>query len=339
MNTTAPIIPALPMPSFAGVFDDPEELGPPASWCVYGDTGTGKTEAIGRLVKAGFFSKVLIINLDKSTEVLALDPAIKAATKDGRINIITVDQFDPTAMAKIESIILEVAGMWRAPDGSILPNPNLPNYGYDLVAIDTVNLMGEVAIKWLKANTWNDKNTALDGLKAYGKFSVWMDEMIRVIHNSPRFVGGFVMHEKTYEEKTGASKVKPKMEGSFKDSLPSIPSLVAHLDWEKDPASGQTVLVATVGESDTYSSKNRYQLGSKIYGFDLAETYKVIYTKLGLPLPTPAQAPVAAVQPAPQYSAPMAAPAVLAPPAPPMAMQAPITPPTAYPVAPIPVAA
>ena len=290
--TAAPVITALPVPSFASSFDDGEETGPPASWLLYGDTGTGKTEATGRLVKAGFFQKVVIINLDRSTEVLALDPEIKAALHDGRISIKTIDEFDPTAMQQVESILLELAGMWRDPSGHILSNPNIPNFGFDLVVIDTVNLLGEIAIKWLKANTYNDKGTALDGLKAYGKFSVWMNEMVRLVHNSNRFVGGFVMHEKTYEEKTGATKVKPKMEGAFKDSLPSIPSLVAHLDWEKDPAGGpEDVLTATVGKSSLFSTKNRYNLGPKIHNFDLADTYREIYTKIGLPLPAAAATP------------------------------------------------
>lgn len=279
---------AFPLPSFAASFADPEETGPPLSILEYGDTGTGKTESIGRVVKAGFFKKVLIINLDKSVETLNLDPQIKAALHDGRISVLTIDEFDPSAMLRVENTILEIAGKWRAPDGSILDNPNLPDFGYDLVAIDTVNLLGEVAIKWLKANTNNDAGTKLDGLKAYGRLSTWMNEMIRVIHNSQRFVGLFLMHEKTYEEKTGANKTKPKMEGSFKDSLPSIPSVVAHLDWEKNPDGGEVVLTATVGKSDQFSTKNRYGMGPKIYGFDLAQFYIDIYTKIGLPLPAAA---------------------------------------------------
>lgn len=278
-------VPTLPVPSFAGAFEDPEDNGPPASWLLYGDTGTGKTEAIGRLVKAGFFKKVLLINLDKSTEVLSLDPEIKAALYDGRITIVGVDQFNPTARLDLEKIILEVCGAYRDASGNILFSPHAPNYGYDLIAIDTLNKMGEVALKHLKATTYNDRGDKLDGLKAYGQFSVWMDEMVRLIHNSDRFVGGFVMHEKTYEEKTGANKVKPKMEGAFKDSLPSIPSLVAHLDWEKHPDTGEPSLVATVGKSDLYSTKNRFQMGPRIYDFDLAKTYAEIYTKIGLPLP------------------------------------------------------
>lgn len=285
--TITPI--ALPVPSFVGSFADPEETGPPLSWLLYGDTGTGKTEAIGRVVKAGFFKKVLIINLDKSVEVLNLDSEIKKALHDGRISILTIDEFDPSAMQRVESVILELAGKWRAPDGSILDNPNIADFGYDLVAIDTVNLLGEIAIKWLKANTYNDAGTKLDGLKAYGRLSTWMNEMIRVIHNSDRFVGGFIMHEKTYEnEKTGEVKNKPKMEGSFKDSLPSIPSVVAHLDWEKNPESGDVELTATVGKSALYSTKNRYSMGPKIYNFDLAQFYIDIYNKIGLPLPAAA---------------------------------------------------
>lgn len=277
--------PTLPAPSFAGAFEDPEDNGPPESVLLYGNTGTRKTSAIGELVKAGFFKKVLVINIDKSTEVLSNDPEVRAALHDGRITLVGIDQFDPTARLQIEKIILEVSGAYRDINGNILFSPHAPDFGYDLIVVDTVNLVGEVGLKHLKATTHNDRGDKLDGLKAYGKFGTWMDEMIRLIHNSDRFVGLFLSHEKTYEEKNGSNLVKPKMEGAFKDSFPSIPSMVAHLRWAKHPETGQPSLVATVGESELYSSKNRYRLPSEIYDFNLADVYRDIYTKIGLPLP------------------------------------------------------
>jgi hypothetical protein len=269
MTTTIPAI-AMPQPSFAASYDDPELEGPPQSFMLYGGKGVQKTLAVGQLVKEGFFNKAFFLNLDNSTEVWATDPAIRAARKDGRLNVKTIDSRDPGARMQIEGIILELAGYWRTPTGHIIPNPNLPDFGYDLFAIDTVNLMHEVALNDYLLTTYNDKGTALDGRAAYGKVAIWMDQMIRLIHDSPRFTGGFLMHAKTVEEKTGGVKVKPKLSGSFQDSIATIPSIVAFLQYEKHPETKESVLTATLGESDLYESGNRYNLPPKIYGFNLA---------------------------------------------------------------------
>lgn len=286
--TATPVVPALPVPSFVRANAEPEEIGPPKSFLLYGDTGTKKTLAIAKLFKAGFFKKILFLDIDDGAEVLAGDPIIREALKDGRITRIQIDPFDPNAKAQIEAMILEVAGMWRDPNGDILTNPSIPDFGYDLVFIDTMNLVHEVAIKSLLRTTYNDKGTALDGRAAYGKLGEWDDEMVRLIHRSKRFTGGFVMHAKEVEEKSGATKIKPKLSGSFQNTISTIPSITAYLDYQKDPTSGETVLVATVGESDLYDSKNRYNLGTKIYDFDIAETYRQIYDQIGLPQPVPA---------------------------------------------------
>lgn len=286
--TPAPVIPSLPVPSFVKANAEPDEVGPPKSFLLYGDTGTQKTLALSKLFKAGFFKKILFMDIDDGAEVLAGDPLIREALKDGRIVRQPYDPFDPNTKAILEHDILEVAGMWRDPNGDLLTNPSIPDFGFDLVFIDTVNLVHEVAIKHLLRTTYNDKGTALDGRAAYGKVAEWDDEMIRLIHRSKRFAGGFVMHAKEVEEKSGATKIKPKLSGSFQNTISTIPSITAYLDYQKDPTSNETVLVATVGESDLYDSKNRYDLGTKIYDFDIAETYRQIYDKIGLPQPVPA---------------------------------------------------
>lgn len=292
----APQIPALPKASFASKKTEPQSIGPCKSVLLYGDTHTFKTTMFGELVRDGFYNKALWLDLDNGSEALASDDDIKAALEDGRIELYAIDPFSPTAKAEIENYILEAAGMWRDPQGNLLPNPNIPDFGYDLLVIDTVNLMGEVAIKWFLANTYNDKGQ-LDTRGAWGKFAVWMDEMIRLIHNSKRFAGGFIMHAKSDEENTGAIKIKPKMQGSFKDSIASIPSIVAYLDHQKSPETGETVLTATVGESELYESKNRYRLPPKIYGFNLSKVYETIpnnKTTAASPATAPTPAAVAA---------------------------------------------
>lgn len=274
MNAT-PTIPTLPKASFASRRTEPENIGPAKSVLLYGDTGTRKTTMFGELVRDGFYNRALWFDFDNGSEALSTDDDIKACLADGRIELYAINPFAPDAKQEIENNILEAAGMWRDPKGNILPNPNIPDFGYDLLLIDTVNLMGEVGIKWFLANTYNDKGQ-LDGRKAYGLFAVWMDEMIRLIHNSKRFAGGFIMHAMSDEEATGAIKVKPKMQGGFRNSIASIPSITAYLDFEKSPETGENVLVATVGESDIFEAKNRYRLAPKLYDFNLSKLYDTI---------------------------------------------------------------
>lgn len=296
----APVIPAMPTPSFYKPRTKEEKastvFGPPLSFLLYGGKGTQKTLALGQVVRDGFYKKVLYINLDHSTEVWATDPAIIAAIDDERIIIESIDTTtDPGARMRIESIILELAGVYREPaTGALLPHPGIPNFGFDMVAIDTVNLMHEVALKNFMATTYNAAGTKLDNLAAYGKVAIWMDEMLRLIHNSPRFTGGFVAHAKTVEGDTGVQKIMVKLSGAFKDSIATIPSIVAYLDKEKDPESGEVVLTATLGNSDLCDSGNRYDLPDKIYGFNLSELLATIPNNR----PASAEAPAPSIVPA-----------------------------------------
>lgn len=330
MNT-APNIPTLPTPSFAAGFTPAAEVGPPKSFLMYGKTGTRKTSMVGELVKEGFYKRALYIDLDNGSEVLSNDPAVKAAIDDGRIVLYPIDPFATNARMLIEGAILEMLGMYRTPTGSIEPNPNIPDFGFDLLIIDTVNLMHEIGLKNFQATTYSEKNPAkLDGQGAYAKIGVWDDEMLRLIHNSKRFTGAFLMHSKEVNEDTGATRVLPKLSGAFQNSISAIPSITAYLQYEKSPDSNATVLTATVGESATVDAKNRYTLPEKIFDFNLSRLFATI--------PNNRVAP--ATQATPAYAAPAAPPV-----APPVAVPAyevpiaPLTPPSTFPAAPTPVAA
>ena len=295
-----PDIPALPIPSFMAIKAKPEQIGPPKSFMLYGPTGTRKTSAIGKLVASGRFIRVVYIDIDNGTEVFANDPEVFAAVQDGRISIIPIDTttMNPTtAIQTIENVIFEIAGVWRTPQGHIEPNPNFPDFQIDLVVLDTLNLLQQVAVKHFMATTYNDRGNALDPRAAWGKVSTWTDEIVRLIHNSPRFTGAFVAHPKEVEEKNGQVKIKPQLQGSIKDTIASIPSLVAYLDWETNTETNADELVATVGESSLYESKNRYMLPSKIPNFSLVDLYDLIDSRKTTP------APAAAVS-APQVAAP-----------------------------------
>lgn len=279
-------IPALPQPLFMQLAAKPATIGAPKSLLLYGPTGTRKTSMLGRLIASGRLKTAVWIDVDNGTEVFANDPEVLAAVHDGRITIVPVDTttMNPTAAVQmIEQVIFEIAGVWRTPQGHIEVNPSVPNFGVDVVVLDTLNLIQQVAVKHFMATTFNDKGNALDSRAAWGKVSVWTDEIVRLMHNSTRFTGAFIAHPKEVEEKNGAVKIKPQLQGSIKDNIASIPSLVAYLDWELNPETNENELVATVGESSTYESKNRYMFESKLRGFDLVDTYKKIDAKTSEP--------------------------------------------------------
>lgn len=288
MTTTTPAIPAPPAPSFAGKFTKAEHVGPPKSIALYGPTDTRKSSAFGKLAATPRFRKSLFLDADNGTEVFANDDNTMRAVEEGRIEIFPIDtttSSPSSIVAEVEATILELAGCWRTPYGHIEPNPNIPDFGYDLVVLDTVNLIQSVAAKHFLATTYSDKGV-LDTRGAWGEISRWSDEMIRLMHNSPRFTGGFVAHPKEVEEKTGGVKTMPALQGGFKESFATIPTIVAYLDYEKNPATNETELVATVGESESFASKNRYLLPSKLYNFDLLELWDIIDAKVARkPLP------------------------------------------------------
>lgn len=289
MNTIAPL--AFPKPSFAAAFTPSVNIGPPKSFLLYGDTGTYKTTQVGELVASGRFRKALALDIDNGTETWAADPAIKACIDDGRIEVYNIDSAgDPEAFQKLDQAILEVCGVYRDHMGTIRPNPNIPDFGYDLVHLDTVNLAQTVAIKHFQSTTLN-KNNQPDTLAAWGKVGVWTDEIVRLLHNTNRFTAAMVMHPMTVEDKTGSVKVKPKLGGGMKDSISTIPSLCAYLAFEQHPETGVKSLVATVGESVTHDAKNRYRLPSKIYDFNLTALYRQIdaMTAAHAIIPVPAE--------------------------------------------------
>lgn len=292
---TNPEIPQLPVPSFAASFVAPEKVGPPQSILEYGETGTQKTSDFAELVKARRFNRALLFDIDNGAEVFANDPEVVQAMHEGRLVVSKLDSLDPNAFQIIDQQLLEVAGYFRDPQtGKLWPHPDYPDYGFDLVGLDTLNGMADIAVNHYKATTYNDKGQ-LDTRAAYGKFAEWIGSIVELYHNTERFVGYFAMHPKVDEEKTtGVSVIKPKLQGSYKDSIGSKPSLVAYLAWEKNPETDTVVRTATVGGSDLAVSKNRYRLPNKIYDFSIVEFYNDL-EKRGIvpPVATPASAPAA----------------------------------------------
>jgi hypothetical protein len=307
--TTAPAPAALSLPGFVQHATPATDIGFPKSFLIYGDTGTHKTTEIAELVKAGIFNRAVIIDVDNGIETLMSDPEIAALIFDpvtnpqGRIIVMTFDPIlDPAAFINIDATICEMAGAYHPLDGAGRPvytkfitHPDAPKFDVDLLSLDTLNVFQQIAVKHFMTYTVNQHGKP-DTQSAWGEVGVYTDAIARIFQNTDRFVGALVAHPRTDTENTGKVSIKPKLQGGTKDSISTIPSLVAHLGFEPNPDGTGTTLVATVGESDVYDAKNRYRLDTKIRDFNLVALYQTIAEKIGKPLPNhnPAPAPAAA---------------------------------------------
>lgn len=269
-----------PVPSFAHAFAKPDDVGPVKSFILYGKTGTRKTTMIAELVAYGLIPRGLIIDIDNGTETLAADPNIKRAIDEGRLQVLPIDPLDPNAFFQLETVLLEVLGVDRAPNpvyaqGELVPNPSKPDLGYGLVALDTMNIAQEIAVQYYLRTVLNEKGQ-IDTRKAWGLVNTWTMTVARAFQNTTRFVGALPMHVTTDTENTGKITVKPKLSGGAKDNIATIPSLVAHLDFERTGNGDEVALIGYVGESDKYESKNRYRLEPRIAGFNLVSLWQMI---------------------------------------------------------------
>ena len=252
----------LPAPSFASLIKPPTEVGPPKSIMLYGRSGTRKTSTSAELIKRAENPRILFIDADQGTEALVGDPVVTQAIQSGQISIVSINTLDPNAFAQISQTIQEIATV---------------DYGYDFVVLDTLNIMQEVAANHLMRVVVNERGVP-DTRKAWGEVAVWTDTMARSLHNAPHITPIFVMHEETPEEGKRAGMTLPKLKGSAKDTIASIPSVVVNLSWEQvgEGDEKRASLVGSLGDSATNVSKNRYRLPTRIEDFTLLDLYSRI---------------------------------------------------------------
>ena len=283
MNTTAtaPKPVAMPVMPFASMFQKQDEVGPPKSILLFGPPGTHKSSQVGALIRRPEFTKILYIDTDNGTEVLANFPDVHATIGNDfgqpgekRINIIPVDKTDPNAYGMLRYLLGERSDRGEFMRGAVFGK------GYDLIVVDTANVMQEIAVQWLTSNTWNAKSQ-LDTQAAWGRVGEWTGDIAWAFQNDLSMVGLWVAHSKEGTEDGGSFKIKPKFQGGIKDNIGAIPSLVVYVEQGKrvSPEDPETI-TATLGGSTIITSKNRYSFPGQIENFDMEKLYDMIAERL-----------------------------------------------------------
>lgn len=235
-------ITSLPVPSFAGGFVTDDALGDPESLLLYAEASVGKSTLAGQLIKTPGFDRGLYIDVENGSKVFNNDPDIKRAIKEKRLSVLKIDKTAPDAFARIHSVTQE-----------IFAQP----FGYDFVVLDSLDIAQGVAVDYYKANTYNESGK-LDTRAAYAEVGKWTSDLAWGFQNSPHFMGVLVGHSTNDEDKkTGQSSVKPKLAGSMKDNISSIPDLVIYMWKEKDEDGNIIRVVSTEGDGD-YIAKSRF---------------------------------------------------------------------------------
>lgn len=250
---------SLPIPSFASFIQPPEQVGRPKSILLYATHGCRKTSIAGSIVLTPGFKKALFIDIDNGAEVLMSNPDTRKAVMDGRLEVLQISSLDDDAFIKIGSVIDEITRI---------------DFGYDAVILDTLDVAQDVAEKVIKKRYADSKNT----FGVYGDLGVWTDEVVRKLHECPHFMSIITCHSKEQTLESGAHRILPRLSGSSKDAIGGIPSIVAYLEYQTDPDTAETHLVARVAESDVVISKNRYNLPPFLVDPDMPSLFAMIAT-------------------------------------------------------------
>ncbi len=267
----APAAPTFNPPPFAHLFVKPEEVGLPKSVLLYGAPGTWKTSIAGGIAEVERFAnaRILFIDIDQGSTVLVNNPVAKKAIEDGRLDILPIDKLAPNAFSVLGGLLGQVDANGNFQQGAAF------GYGYDVVILDSLDVAQDVAADYFLRTTISEKTGKPDTLRAWGIIGKWTNDVAWALQNASA-LGIEVCHSRESAEDSGQLKIRPKLSGSSKDNLASIPDLVVYLDFEdvtNEQGEVETKLVATLGQDHIIQAKNRWGLPAKIVDFTLPKLY------------------------------------------------------------------
>jgi hypothetical protein len=228
--------------SFDVAVEDVESLDTFDSALFYGPAGGGKTILAASAIACEGFDRVLIVDIEGSAKgVGRLYPGVK--------------RIKASSFADLEAIKSE-----------ILANPS----GLDIVIFDTLNAGAKLAVNHFKALPQNRTNK----FGAWDDLALWVNDWMRSFHASP-LPTIFTAHAMDVKnEQTGAVLTMPKMQGSAKEDVPTIPDIVGYLTFEN--VSDKLERVLYVGAAEALVTKNRFGLPDKITDPTMAKINQLI---------------------------------------------------------------
>lgn len=253
-----------PTPKWASSVTTPKQDALPKSIYIHGMPGSRKTSTAASISQVpGVGERVLLIDVDFGAEVLAQNPLYD------NVEILSIDPLAEDAMSKLNYIIDDIT---------------TTDYGYTAVILDPLSIAQDIAERHFKAAYATTANSGKqDGFKIWSELGEWTDSIVRRLHTSAFFVAIITCHSTEQKADSGAYRILPKLSGSSKESIASIPSIVMHLGFGLHPETGERHSIATLGGSDVIQSKNRYGLPDQMIDVDMPKLYSLIRERVGKP--------------------------------------------------------
>ena len=216
--------------SFGGALEDVASLDTFDSALFYGPAGGGKTMLAASGIAAGF-GNVLLVDIEGSAKGIGrIYPGVKR-----------MKAFNFTDLEFIKAELLQKAV------GNV-----------DLILFDTLNAGAKLAVNHFKNLPQNRSNK----FGAWDDLQLWVNDWMRSFHalDVPVIFTGHAMNEKN--DQTGSILTMPKMQGSAKEDVPTIPDIVGYLTAEN--VNGKMERVLYTGLAEGLVTKNRFGLPDKI---------------------------------------------------------------------------
>jgi hypothetical protein len=207
------------------------QLNAPKTILVYGDPKRGKSWFAASASEVAELSPVLVIDTEGGSSAIARD------WKDvDVINVKSHEEFDSVVKTLIST-----------------------ENKYKTVIIDTLGVAMDRAEKFFGEKPENKNNK----FGKWGDLKEWVTDMTRKLHSAP-FLSILVAHaQDDKDDQTGAVKIVPLLPGSAKNTLPSIPDIIAYMGAEVDDK-GVLHRVLYMESSERLVSGNRFGLPGRL---------------------------------------------------------------------------